>query len=56
MKLYTSRGIEKDTVKSFMRGTVILSDVLVYIPAALLFVLWKFKSKTSVILNAVFIL
>ncbi|KAH8812316.1 glycosyltransferase family 57 protein [Xylogone sp. PMI_703] len=36
--LYTSRGLEDPTLKVFMRGTVIVSEYLVYIPAAVIFV------------------
>lgn len=36
--LYTSRGLEDDTLKVFMRATVIISEYLVYIPAAVIFV------------------
>ena len=36
--LDTSRGIESEESKVFMRTTVLLSDLLVYIPAVVLFV------------------
>jgi alpha-1,3-glucosyltransferase len=36
--LYTSRGMEDPTLKVFMRATVIISEYLVYIPAAVIFV------------------
>ncbi|RFU29211.1 hypothetical protein B7463_g7118, partial [Scytalidium lignicola] len=36
--LYTSRGLEDPTLKVFMRGTVIVSEYLIYIPAAVIFV------------------
>lgn len=36
--LYTSRGIEDPTLKVFMRATVIISEYLVFIPAAVIFV------------------
>lgn len=36
--LYTSRGSEDPTLKIFMRATVIISEYLIYIPAAVVFV------------------
>ncbi|KAI1639554.1 ALG6, ALG8 glycosyltransferase family-domain-containing protein [Biscogniauxia mediterranea] len=36
--LYTSRGSDDPTLKVFMRATVIVSEYLVYIPAAVIFV------------------
>lgn len=36
--LHTSRGIESPTLKVFMRATVIVSEYLIYIPAAVIFV------------------
>ncbi|KAH6660341.1 family 57 glycosyltransferase [Truncatella angustata] len=36
--LYTSRGSEDQNLKIFMRATVIVSEYLVYIPAAVIFV------------------
>lgn len=36
--LYTSRGIEDEDLKVFMRATVLVSEYLVYIPAAVIFV------------------
>ncbi|TVY53048.1 putative dolichyl pyrophosphate Man9GlcNAc2 alpha-1,3-glucosyltransferase [Lachnellula cervina] len=36
--LHTSRGLEDPTLKVFMRATVIVSEYLVYIPAAVIFV------------------
>jgi alpha-1,3-glucosyltransferase len=36
--LYTSRGIEDPILKVFMRATVIVSEYLIYIPAAVIFV------------------
>jgi alpha-1,3-glucosyltransferase len=36
--LHTSRGLEDDTLKIFMRATVIVSEYLIYIPAAVIFV------------------
>ncbi|KFY26053.1 hypothetical protein V493_04297 [Pseudogymnoascus sp. VKM F-4281 (FW-2241)] len=36
--LHTSRGLEDDTLKVFMRASVIISEYLVYIPAAVIFV------------------
>jgi alpha-1,3-glucosyltransferase len=37
-RLHTSRGLEDETLKVFMRATVIISEYLVYIPAAVIFV------------------
>jgi alpha-1,3-glucosyltransferase len=36
--LFTSRGLEDPILKVFMRATVIVSEYLVYIPAAVIFV------------------
>ncbi|KAI2473669.1 glycosyltransferase family 57 protein [Annulohypoxylon bovei var. microspora] len=36
--LYTSRGLDDPTLKVFMRATVIVSEYLIYIPAAVIFV------------------
>ncbi|TVY73542.1 putative dolichyl pyrophosphate Man9GlcNAc2 alpha-1,3-glucosyltransferase [Lachnellula suecica] len=36
--LHTSRGLEDPTLKVFMRATVIISEYLIYIPAAVIFV------------------
>ncbi len=36
--LYTSRGLEDPTLKVFMRATVIVSEYLIFIPAAVIFV------------------
>ncbi|KAI1775588.1 glycosyltransferase family 57 protein [Hypoxylon cercidicola] len=36
--LYTSRGSDDPTLKVFMRATVIISEYLIYIPAAVIFV------------------
>jgi alpha-1,3-glucosyltransferase len=36
--LHTSRGLDDPTLKIFMRATVIISEYLVYIPAAVIFV------------------
>ncbi|KAI5854515.1 glycosyltransferase family 57 protein [Durotheca rogersii] len=36
--LYTSRGLEDPALKIFMRATVIVSEYLVYIPAAVVFI------------------
>ena len=36
--LHTSRGLDDPTLKIFMRATVIVSEYLVYIPAAVIFV------------------
>ncbi|KAI1865467.1 uncharacterized protein JN550_008224 [Neoarthrinium moseri] len=36
--LYTSRGSDDPTLKIFMRATVIISEYLIYIPAAVVFV------------------
>lgn len=35
--LYTSRGSDDPTLKVFMRGTVIVSEYLIYIPAVVIF-------------------
>ena len=35
--LYTSRGVEEQLLKVYMRATVIISEYLVYIPAAIIF-------------------
>ncbi|EFQ35249.1 ALG8 glycosyltransferase family ALG6 [Colletotrichum graminicola] len=37
-ELYTSRGSDDPTLKIFMRATVIVSEYLIYIPAAVIFV------------------
>jgi len=37
-ELYTSRGIDDPSLKIFMRATVIVSEYLIYIPAAVIFV------------------
>ncbi|TDZ13208.1 putative dolichyl pyrophosphate Man9GlcNAc2 alpha-1,3-glucosyltransferase [Colletotrichum spinosum] len=37
-ELYTSRGSEDQTLKIFMRATVIVSEYLIYIPAVVVFV------------------
>ncbi|KFX89816.1 hypothetical protein V490_06797 [Pseudogymnoascus sp. VKM F-3557] len=36
--LHTSRGLEDENLKVFMRATVVISEYLVYIPAAVIFV------------------
>jgi alpha-1,3-glucosyltransferase len=36
--LHTSRGLDDPTLKVFMRGTVIVSEYLIYVPAAVIFV------------------
>ncbi|KAI2619327.1 glycosyltransferase family 57 protein [Hypoxylon sp. NC1633] len=36
--LYTSRGLDDPNLKVFMRGTVIVSEYFIYIPAAVVFV------------------
>ncbi|KAK3695101.1 ALG6, ALG8 glycosyltransferase family-domain-containing protein [Podospora appendiculata] len=36
--LYTSRGLHDPALKIFMRGTVVVSEYLIYIPAAVVFV------------------
>ena len=36
--LHTSRGLDDETLKVFMRASVIISEYLVYIPAAVIFV------------------
>lgn len=37
-ELYTSRGTDNPTLKVFMRATVIVSEYLIYVPAAVIFV------------------
>lgn len=37
-RLYSSRGLDDETLKVFMRATVIISEYLIYIPAAVIFV------------------
>lgn len=37
-ELYTSRGLDEETLKVFMRATVIVSEYLIYVPAAVIFV------------------
>ncbi|KAI8957873.1 glycosyltransferase family 57 protein [Daldinia sp. FL1419] len=37
-ELYSSRGLDDPTLKVFMRATVIVSEYLIYIPAAVVFV------------------
>lgn len=37
-ELYTSRGSDDPSLKIFMRGTVIISEFLIYVPAAVVFV------------------
>ncbi|KFY42005.1 hypothetical protein V494_02664 [Pseudogymnoascus sp. VKM F-4513 (FW-928)] len=37
-QLYTSRGLDDETLKVFMRASVVISEYLVYIPAAVIFV------------------
>ncbi|KAK9454546.1 glycosyl transferase [Dipodascopsis uninucleata] len=43
-ELDTSRGCEDPDLKSYMRLTVVLSELAVYIPAVSMFVRWKVKS------------
>ncbi|KAH8885065.1 family 57 glycosyltransferase [Thozetella sp. PMI_491] len=45
--LYTSRGSEDPNLKIFMRGTVIVSEYLVYIPAVVIFAR-RFSKQNSV--------
>jgi alpha-1,3-glucosyltransferase len=42
-ELYTSRGVDDYDLKSYMRATVVLSELVVYIPAVLWFVRWNGK-------------
>jgi hypothetical protein len=51
MMLHASRGIESDGLKTFMRWTVILSDIFIYIPAAVFFA--SFKKVSSLCLSLV---
>ncbi|PIK58193.1 hypothetical protein BSL78_04917, partial [Apostichopus japonicus] len=44
--LQSSRGYESDTHKLFMRYTVMIVDVILYLPAILLFYLFAIKGKT----------
>ncbi|KAL7266831.1 Glucosyltransferase-like protein [Rhizina undulata] len=37
-KLYESRGLDDDALKTFMRATAIVSEYLIYVPAAAIFV------------------
>ncbi|KAK9462940.1 glycosyl transferase [Lipomyces oligophaga] len=39
--LNSSRGCEQLDLKSYMRSTVVISDVLIYIPAVTMFIRWK---------------
>ena len=50
-QLYTSRGLDDYDLKSYMRGTVIFSELAVYIPAVIMFVRWygKYVSRISAI-------
>lgn len=41
--LDSSRGIESQNIKSFMRFTVILSEIIIYIPAVFRFTRWNGK-------------
>ncbi|KAF5903192.1 dolichyl pyrophosphate Man9GlcNAc2 alpha-1,3-glucosyltransferase, partial [Clarias magur] len=54
VELHTSRGYESDSHKLFMRATVLLSDILIYIPAVLLYCFYlsngSFKKKVSMAL------
>ncbi|EGC28859.1 hypothetical protein DICPUDRAFT_43700 [Dictyostelium purpureum] len=46
MELYTSRGYETPTSKLFMRATVIVSDLIIWIPSVWFFVTSFYKDKT----------
>ena len=46
--LTESRGHESAGLKSFMRATVLVSDLLVYIPAILAFCFWGVKDSPFV--------
>ncbi|KAI9848378.1 MAG: Glucosyltransferase-like protein [Thelocarpon superellum] len=43
--LYTSRGLDDPSLKIYMRATVLLSEYLVYVPAAVLFVRGAVRSQ-----------
>ncbi|KAJ8100605.1 glycosyl transferase [Lipomyces tetrasporus] len=43
--LDTSRGCEDINLKSYMRNTVIISELLIYIPAVSMFVRWTIKNQ-----------
>ncbi|KAJ8061679.1 hypothetical protein OCU04_009480 [Sclerotinia nivalis] len=44
--LYTSRGLDDPTMKVFMRATVVISEYLVFVPAAVIFVRRLSKLQT----------
>lgn len=44
MELFSSRGYESYTSKLMMRGSVIVSDIVIWIPAALLFATLRYRS------------
>ncbi|EFA77077.1 glycosyltransferase [Heterostelium album PN500] len=46
MALYTSRGYESKSSKLFMRSTVIVSDLLIWLPAVLFFVQTFYKEQS----------
>ncbi|KAM9483604.1 dolichyl pyrophosphate Man9GlcNAc2 alpha-1,3-glucosyltransferase [Clarias gariepinus] len=54
VELHTSRGYESDSHKLFMRATVLVADILIYIPAVLLYCFYlsngSFKKKVSMAL------
>lgn len=45
--LEVSRGYETQESKTFMRATVLLSDLLVYFPAVFLFVKWFLQHRSG---------
>lgn len=47
VELHESRGFESDAHKFFMRYTVIIADVLLYIPAVILYFVWTRSAFTS---------
>lgn len=60
--LYTSRGIETESSKLFMRSSVIVMDVLVYFPAVYLFLnsyfgkKWNWQHSSIMLMNPAMIL
>jgi alpha-1,3-glucosyltransferase len=52
LALHTSRGVDNPTLKIFMRDAVIVSEYLVYIPAAAIFVRSSASSKESTLWTA----
>lgn len=46
-KLGSSRGYESDGIKTFMRLTVVISDILFYIPAVVYFTKWVGRQRNQ---------